>query len=134
VRNLAESFITHRQEFSSYQAQTNAGFAELSAEVRALAEAQHSHYEAFIAHRQEFLQQRAETDRRFAELAEAQRRTEESLRRLSEAFIVHRRVVADDMSVLKKESLERRYRERAAAYFGGPDFHKVRALTFDELM
>ncbi|MBO9360843.1 MAG: hypothetical protein J7452_01425, partial [Thermoflexus sp.] len=72
---------------------------------------------------------------------EAQRRTEESLQRLSEAFaahrqefLEHRRIVADDMSALKKESLERRYRERAAAYFGRPDFRKVQALTFEDLM
>jgi chromosome segregation ATPase len=127
LRRLSEAFEAHRQEFLEHRAETDRRFAELAEAQRRTEESLQRLSEAFTAHREE-------TDRRFAELAEAQRRTEESLQRLSEAFIVHRRVVADDMSVLKKESLERRYRERAAAYFGGPDFHKVRALTFDELM
>ncbi|WP_448595505.1 hypothetical protein [Thermoflexus hugenholtzii] len=127
LQRLSEAFAAHRQEFLTYREETDRRFAELAEAQRRTEESLQRLSEAFAAYREE-------TDRRFAELAEAQRRTEESLQRLSEAFIVHRRVVADDMSVLKKESLERRYRERAAAYFGGPDFHKVRALTFDELM
>ncbi|WP_448593570.1 hypothetical protein [Thermoflexus hugenholtzii] len=141
VRALAEAqhqhyeeFAAHRQDFLEHRAETDRRFAELAEAQRRTEGSLQRLSEVFAAHRQEFLAYREETDRRFAELAEAQRRTEESLQRLSEAFVVHRRVVADDLSALKKESLERRYRERAAAYFGRPDFHKVRALTFDELM
>ncbi|WP_448601280.1 hypothetical protein, partial [Thermoflexus hugenholtzii] len=126
-RRTEESLQRVSEAFAAYREETDRRFAELAEAQRRTEESLQRLSEAFAAYREE-------TDRRFAELAEAQRRTEESLQRLSEAFIVHRRVVADDMSVLKKESLERRYRERAAAYFGGPDFHKVRALTFDELM
>jgi hypothetical protein len=41
---------------------------------------------------------------------------------------------ADDMSVLREMFLERRYRERAAVYFGHPDFRQVRALPFEAVM
>lgn len=49
-------------------------------------------------------------------------------------FQEHRQGVANDMSILKKMYLEWHYRERAAAYFGGRNFRRVQALTFEELM
>ncbi|WP_448594430.1 hypothetical protein [Thermoflexus hugenholtzii] len=38
------------------------------------------------------------------------------------------------MSVLKEMFLERRYRERAAVYFGHPGFRRVQAMPFEEVM
>jgi hypothetical protein len=77
----------------------------------------------------------AETDRRFHELAEAQRRTEERVAALAEAQnrineqiaaltrVVYAltedvRVLKIDIGDLKDDNLERRYREKAPAYFG----------------
>ncbi len=71
------------------QARTEQQLATLTARVDALAEAQ------------------ARTEQQLAELAEAQRRTEERLQRIE----VH---VGD----LRGEAVERRYRDRAPAYFG----------------
>jgi hypothetical protein len=54
------------------------------------------------------------------ELAEAQRRTEEELRKLAEAQRNTEetvRTLVREVAALKGESLERRYRERAASYF-----------------
>ncbi|RKY62002.1 MAG: hypothetical protein DRP99_06100, partial [Candidatus Latescibacterota bacterium] len=54
-------------------------------------------------------------------LAEAQRRTEETVRRL-----------VIDVGELKGDSLERKYRERAAIYFGRL-LRKLRVMPFEEL-
>ncbi len=132
-RRTEEGLAALRQEFLEHRSETERRFAELAETVRRLSE-------AFTAHREEFLAYRAETDRRFSELAEAQRRhyeefvayraeTEHNFAELWKA--VH--ALTRDVSVLKRNDLERQYRERAASYFGRPDFRKVQALSAQEL-
>jgi vacuolar-type H+-ATPase subunit I/STV1 len=61
------------------------------------------------------------TDERLAELAEAQRRTDERLGRVEEqvaALIEAQRLTDERLAELRGDNLERRYRERAGAYFG----------------
>ncbi|HZA28834.1 MAG TPA: hypothetical protein VE735_04435 [Gammaproteobacteria bacterium] len=91
----------------------------------------------------------AETDRRFHELAEAQRRTEERVAALAEAQnrineqiaaltrVVYAltedvRVLKIDVGDLKGDNLERRYREKAPAYFGRL-VRRMRVLSAEEL-
>jgi hypothetical protein len=90
-----------------------------------------------------------ETDRRFHELAEAQRRTEERVAALAEAQnrineqiaaltrVVYAltedvRVLKIDVGDLKGDNLERRYRERAPAYFGRL-VRRMHVLSAEEL-
>ena len=90
-----------------------------------------------------------ETDRRFHELAEAQRRTEERVAALAEAQnrineqiaaltrVVYAltedvRVLKIDVGDLKGDNLERRYREKAPAYFGRL-VRRMRVLSTEEL-
>src|SRR5918999_186578 len=91
----------------------------------------------------------AETDRRFHELAEAQRRTEERVAALAEAQnrineqiaaltrVVYAltedvRVLKIDVGDLKGDNLERRYREKAPAYFGRL-VRRMHVLSVEEL-
>jgi hypothetical protein len=91
----------------------------------------------------------AETDRRFHELAEAQRRTEERVAALAEAQnrineqiaaltrVVYAltedvRVLKVDVGDLKGDNLERRYREKAPAYFGRL-VRRMHVLSAEEL-
>ena len=90
-----------------------------------------------------------ETDRRFHELAEAQRRTEErvaalvevqnrineqiaALTRVVYALTEDVRVLKIDVGDLKGDNLERRYREKAPAYFGRL-VRRMRVLSAEEL-
>jgi hypothetical protein len=90
-----------------------------------------------------------ETDRRFHELVEAQRRTEERVAALAEAQnrineqiaaltrVVYAltedvRVLKVDVGDLKGDNLERRYREKAPAYFGRL-VRRMRVLSAEEL-
>ncbi len=76
-----------------------------------------------------------ETDRRFHELAEAQRRTDEqiaALTRVVYALTEDVRVLKIDVGDLKGDNLERRYRERAPAYFGRL-VRRMRVLSAEEL-
>ena len=90
-----------------------------------------------------------ETDRRFHELAEAQRRTEERVAALAEAQnrtneqiaaltrVVYAltedvRVLKIDVGDLKGDNLERRYREKAPAYFGRL-VRRMHVLSAEEL-
>ena len=69
-------------------------------------------------------------------LAEAQQRTEEGLRSLTKAveFLAWRMDrLTDEVGSLKEDALERRYRDHAPAYFGGPTFRRVRALSPHEV-
>lgn len=63
-------------------------------------------------------------------LIEAQRHTEEQVRELTKAM----QALAQDVSIPKDHDLQRLCTERAAAYFGRPDFRKVRALSSSELV
>jgi hypothetical protein len=112
--------------------------------------------DALIALPEQFAALRADTDRRFQELIAAQQRTEVQIERLADAQqrtetqlaslakahqdlatqvaaligIVH--TLIDDVGELKGDSLERRYRERAVAYFGRL-LRRVRVLSLEEL-
>ncbi|HXF69583.1 MAG TPA: hypothetical protein VNK89_07230 [Thermoflexus sp.] len=142
-RRHYEEFAAHRQEFLAYRVEADRRFAELAEAqrrteervgrleeaVERLAEAQRRHYEEFAAHR-------VETDRRFAELAEAQRRHYEEFVALRREFQEHRRefeLLKNDVGILKDNDLRRRYGERAAAYFGRPDFRRIRVLSAQEV-
>ncbi|MDR7483632.1 MAG: hypothetical protein QN183_07215 [Armatimonadota bacterium] len=89
---------------------------ELAEEVRRLAAAQRRTEERL----EELAAAQRRTEERLKELAAAQRRTEE---RLEELAAAQRRteetvqLLVRDVAGLKGESLERRYRERAASYF-----------------
>lgn len=88
----------------------------LPAIVRELAEAQRRTEEQVRA----LVEAQRRTEQRVEELAEAQRRTEERVQSLAEALeALTRRVdqLTDDVGDLKGSDLERRYRERAPAYF-----------------
>ncbi|GBD09082.1 Chromosome partition protein Smc [Candidatus Thermoflexus japonica] len=158
LQRLSDAFAAHREEFLAYRAEADRRFAELAEAQRRteeslaahraetdrrfaeLAEAQRRTEESLAAHR-------AETDRRFAELAEAQRRTEENLaalhaemdRRFAELATTVRILVErvdrieQDVGVLKDHDLRRRYVELAPAYFGRPNFRKIRVLSASEL-
>jgi len=96
--------------------------------VRELAEAQRRTEAELVAWR-------AETERRFQELAEAQRRSEATLEALAEAqrqMAEAQRQMVVDVSQLKQLALERRYYERAFAYFSRL-VRRAHALSGDEL-
>ncbi len=107
--------------------------------VQKLAESQQRAQEELAAFRrqvqEELAEVRRQTDERFAAMAEAQRRTDERLAALAEAQrrtdeqIAHLVRVQEEFSRVQEkllqrvarlvgESVERRYRERAPAYFG----------------
>ncbi len=102
-------------------------------QVRALAEAQ-QRLEGRVTRLEEAVAALTEaqrrTEERLEQLAEAQRRTEEQVRMLTQTV----RTLIQDVADLKDHDLERRYVERAAAYFGGPDFRKVRPLSPTEVL
>ena len=100
--------------------------------VRTLAEAQRRTEEriAALAEAQRRTEERLTAlDDRIAALAEAQRRTEDQL----SALIGVVRTLTIDVGELKGDALERRYRERAYAYFA-PLLRRVRVLPGDELL
>lgn len=71
------------------------------------------------------------------DLAEAQQRTEEELRSLAkamESLAWRMDRLTDDVGALKEDALERRYRDHAPAYFGGPTFRRVRALPIHQVV
>jgi hypothetical protein len=105
--------------------------------------------EELLALPEQIARLQVETDRRFHELAEAQRRTEERVAALVEAQnrineqiaaltrVVYAltedvRVLKVDVGDLKGDNLERRYREKAPAYFGRL-VRRMRVLSAEEL-
>ena len=107
--------------------------------VRALTEAQRLTAErvAALADAQRRTEERLDilaeaqrrTEERMAALADAQRRTEERL----DTLIGVVRTLIIDVGELKGDALERRYRERAYAYFA-PLLRRTRLLAGDELI
>jgi len=99
-------------------------FNELAAVVRELAEAQRrteQRVDRLEVAVQELIEAQRRTEQRVEELAEAQRRTEEVVRQLVEFQIrAEKRLdrLETRMDAMWGEQLERRYRERAYAYFG----------------
>ena len=113
------------------QRRTEEELRNLTARVDSLAEAQRRTEEELksltsrvdsLAAQMEVLTARVDSlTQRVDSLAEAQRRTEETVRRL-----------VIDVGELKGDSLERKYRERAAIYFGRL-LRKLRVMPFEEL-
>jgi multidrug efflux pump subunit AcrA (membrane-fusion protein) len=126
-RDLRDQLAVRRQDFD-----------ELKAEIRELAEAQQRTEQrvaelAEAQQRTEQAQQR--TEQRVAELAEAQQRTEEVLRQLLEFQARTEKTLARleiRQDALVGDQLERRYRERAYAYFGRI-LRKARAVSLRDL-
>ncbi|MGC8779759.1 MAG: hypothetical protein ACP5UQ_02745, partial [Anaerolineae bacterium] len=83
------------------------------------------------------------TEQRLEELAEAQKRTEQRLEELAAAqkhteqvlqgLIVRVDRMDERLGRLVGESLERRYRERAFAYFG-PVMRRVRVVSLQDIL
>ncbi len=111
-------------ELAEAQRRTDERLAELAEAQRRtderlaeLAEAQRRTDERLA----ELAETQRRTDERLAELAEAQRRTDERLGRVEEqvaALIEAQRRTDERLAELRGDNLERRYRERAGAYFG----------------
>src|SRR5436190_998600 len=78
---------------------------------------------------------RAETERRFQEMAAEISRLSAAVAKLEVAMgdlVKTQKRLVIDVADLKGERLERRYRERAPAYFGGL-IRRARALTTEDL-
>ena len=119
VRSLAEA-----------QARTEIRLGRLEEVVASLADAQ-ARTEIRLGRLEEVVASLADAQRRteiqVASLAEAQRRTAEQLADLTTVV----RTVVDEVGELKGHSLERRYYERASAYFARM-LRRTRALSDDE--
>ncbi|HSF33669.1 MAG TPA: hypothetical protein VLK82_24785 [Candidatus Tectomicrobia bacterium] len=156
VRALAEAQRRTEEQLAALaeaQRRTEDRLAALADRVAALAEAQRRTEEQLAAlaeaqrRTEEQLAALAEAQRRtedrLAALEEAQRRTEEQLAALAEAqrrteeqlaaLIGVVRTLTIDVGELKGDALERRYRERAYAYFA-PLLRRARVLAGDDLM
>jgi ribosomal protein S15P/S13E len=104
-------------ELAEAQRRTDERLGRVEEQVAALIEAQRL-TEVRLA---ELAEAQRRTDERLAELAEAQRRTDERLGRVEEqvaALIEAQRLTDERLAELRGDNLERRYRERAGAYFG----------------
>ena len=142
VRDLAEAQQRTEQrleELAAAQQRTEQQVAQL-AEAQRQTEERLLRLEGIV---QELAEAQRRTEQQVAQLAEAQRQTEERLLRVEEGLSTLTKTVeallwrvdrlADDVGALKEESLERRYRDHAPAYFGGPTFRGVRALPTHEV-
>jgi len=143
VRELAEAQRrTEEQvrELAEAQRRTEEQVRELAEaqrrteeQVRELAEAQRRTEEQVreLAEAQRRAEERiARLEETVSAIIEAQRRTEEQVRELAKAM----QALTQDVAILKDRDLRRLYVERAAAYFGRPDFRKVRALSSSEIV
>ncbi|MEP0773054.1 MAG: hypothetical protein HRF46_01665 [Acidobacteriota bacterium] len=135
VRQLAEAQRRTEERLNAFIASSEERLRGLDDRIAALAEAQRrtdERLEAFIASAEERFQALEAAQRRIEErleeLAAAQRRTEEALTRLT-----HK--VADlsiRVSTLHGDALERRYREKAHAYFARI-LRRLRVLSSQQL-
>ena len=133
-----DSLTARVDSLAEAQRRTEEELKSLAARVDSLAEAQRRTEEELrsltarvdsltqrvdsLAAQMEVLTARVDSlTQRVDSLAEAQRRTEETVRRL-----------VIDVGELKGDSLERKYRERAAIYFGRL-LRKLRVMPFEEL-
>ena len=126
---LIESF---RQSLHAELAVRREDFDRLSDAVVELAEAQKrteqrlDRLEAIVA---ELIEAQKRTEQRVAELAEAQKRTEQIL----QGLIGRVDRMDEKLGRLVGESLERRYRERAFAYFG-PIMRRIRVVSLQDVV
>ncbi len=121
------------RELAEAQRRAEERIARLEETVSALIEAQRRTEEQVreLAEAQRRAEERiARLEETVSALIEAQRRTEEQVRELAKAM----QALTQDVAILKDRDLRRLYVERAAAYFGRPDFRKVRALSSSEIV
>jgi polyhydroxyalkanoate synthesis regulator phasin len=141
VRELVEAQRRTEEELRSLTARMDALTERVDAlteRMDALAEAQRRTEEELrsLTARVDALTERVDAlTERVDTLAEAQRRTEEELRSLAarvDVLAESQRKMEIDLSDLKGDSLERRYREKAFAYFGQL-VRRVHVLSPDEM-
>jgi hypothetical protein len=114
---LTDELLALPEQLARLQVETDRRFHELAGQIAALAEAQRR------------------TEERVAALAEAQNRINEqiaALTRVVYALTEDVRVLKIDVGDLKGDNLERRYREKAPAYFGRL-VRRMRVLSAEEL-
>lgn len=114
---LTDELLALPEQIARLQVETDRRFHELAGQIAALAEAQRR------------------TEERVAALAEAQNRINEqiaALTRVVYALTEDVRVLKIDVGDLKGDNLERRYREKAPAYFGRL-VRRMRVLSAEEL-
>src|ERR671925_508850 len=114
---LTDELLALPEQIARLQVETDRRFHELAGQIAALAEAQRR------------------TEERVAALAEAQNRINEqiaALTRVVYALTEDVRVLKIDVGDLKGDNLERRYREKAPAYFGHL-VRRMRVLSAEEL-
>src|SRR5919108_484973 len=114
---LTDELLALPEQVARLQVETDRRFHELAGQIAALAEAQRR------------------TEERVAALAEAQNRINEqiaALTRVVYALTEDVRVLKIDVGDLKGDNLERRYRERAPAYFGRL-VRRMHVLSAEEL-
>src|SRR5919108_943454 len=114
---LTDELLALPEQVARLQVETDRRFHELAEQIAALAEAQRR------------------TEERVAALAEAQNRINEqiaALTRVVYALTEDVRVLKIDVGDLKGDNLERRYREKAPAYFGRL-VRRMRVLSAEEL-
>ena len=125
---LTDGLLALPEQIAESRLDTDRRFQEVSAQIARLTEAQ----EQFAT---ELAELRADTDRRFQEVsAQIARLTETQERLISEFDALTRTVLGlvDDVGKLKGSDLERRFRERAFAYFGRL-IRRAHVLTQEEL-
>ena len=114
---LTDELLALPEQVARLQVETDRRFHELAGQIAALAEAQRR------------------TEERVAALAEAQDRINEqiaALTRVVYALTEDVRILKIDVGDLKGDNLERRYREKAPAYFGRL-VRRMRVLSAEEL-
>jgi len=112
-------------ELIEAQKRTEQRVAEL-AEAQKRTEQRVDRLEAIVA---ELIEAQKRTEQRVAELAEAQKRTEQIL----QGLIGRVDRMDEKLGRLVGESLERRYRERAFAYFG-PIMRRIRVVSLQDVV
>jgi hypothetical protein len=120
---LTDELLALPEQVARLQVKADQRFHELAEQIAALAEAQRCTEGQVTA----LIKAQKRTEERVVALAEAQNRTNEqiaALTRVVYALTEDVRVLKIDVGDLKGDNLERRYRERAPAYFG----HLVRRM------
>jgi hypothetical protein len=128
---LTDELLALPEQIARLQVETDRRFHELAGQIAALAEAQRRTEERVAA----LTKAQNRIEGQMAGLIEAQNRTNEqiaALTRVVYALTEDVRVLKIDVGDLKGDNLERRYREKAPAYFGRL-VRRMRVLSAEEL-
>jgi hypothetical protein len=128
---LTDELLALPEQIARLQVETDRRFHELAGQIAALAEAQRRTEERVAA----LIKAQNRIEGQVAGLIEAQNRTNEqiaALTRVVYALTEDVRVLKIDVGDLKGDNLERRYREKAPAYFGRL-VRRMRVLSAEEL-